>query len=101
MLKGLGGQMQRQMESFKERDEETRIVSKQAQRERRNQFGNAIFDAIFDIANEAFIHQQKHDSEELDPRNWHEWLQLFIDQLPIDGHEEKKDGSDINYTQEI
>jgi len=23
------------------------------------------------------------DSEDIDPRNWHEWLQLFIDQLPI------------------
>lgn len=33
-----------------------RIVNKQAQRERRNEFGMAIFDAIFEIANEAFIH---------------------------------------------
>lgn len=34
-----------------------RIVGKQAKRERRNDFGYVLFDAIFDIANEAYIHQ--------------------------------------------
>lgn len=62
-----------------------RIVSKQAHRERRNEFGQVLFDAIFDIANEAYIHQQKSDSEEIDCRNWHEWINLFVEQMPIEG----------------
>lgn len=37
-----------------------------------------MIDAIFDIAQEAYIHQQKQDSDQIDPRNWHEWQQLFI-----------------------
>lgn len=78
-------QMQREMETVQERDQEMRIVGKQAQRERRNEFGNILFDAIFDIANEAYILQQKSDQEELDSRNWHEWLKLFIEQMPIEG----------------
>jgi len=60
-----------------------RIVHKQSKRERRNEFGYQLFDAIFDIANEAYIHQQKQDSEEIDSRCWHEWLQLFVADLPI------------------
>ena len=42
-----------------------------------------MLDAIFDIAHEAYIHQQKQDSDEIDPRNWHEWEQLFIKGAPI------------------
>ena len=82
-MRSLREQMAREMETFKERDQEMRIVNKQAKREKRNGFGQQLFDAIFDIANEAYIHQQKQDSEEIDPRNWHEWLQLFINELPV------------------
>jgi hypothetical protein len=48
--------MDRELDSFKDRDYEMRICDKQAHRERRNQFGAALFDAIFEIANEAYIH---------------------------------------------
>ena len=44
-----------------------------------------MIDAIFDIAHEAYIHQQKQDSDEIDPRNWHEWEQLFIEGAQIVG----------------
>ena len=44
-----------------------------------------MIDAIFDIAHEAYIHQQKQDSDEIDPRNWHEWEQLFVEGAPIVG----------------
>jgi hypothetical protein len=67
-------QMVREIETLKNRDVEMRIFDKQAQRERRNQFGAVLFDAIFEIANEAYIHQQKSDSPDIDSRNWHEWL---------------------------
>lgn len=56
MLKQMKDQMQREFETFKNRDYEMRVVGKQAHRERRNEFGYALFDAIFDIANEAYVH---------------------------------------------
>ena len=58
MLKSMKYQMQRDMETLKIRDQEMRILEKQAHRERRNQFGAVLFDAIFEIANEAYVHQQ-------------------------------------------
>ena len=85
MLKSMKDQMDRELDSFKDRDYEMRICDKQAHRERRNQFGAALFDAIFEIANEAYIHQQEADSNDIDARNWHEWLQLFIEEMPIEG----------------
>lgn len=62
-----------------------RIFEKQAHRERRTDVGEIIFDAIFEIANEAYIHQQKSDTQELDARNWREWQQLFIEGKDIKG----------------
>ena len=50
MMKSLEAQMQRETKTFNERDQEMRIVHKQAQRERRNNFGTNLFDAIFEIA---------------------------------------------------
>lgn len=49
-------QMSREMQTLKERDDEMRILEKQAHRERRNEFGAVLFDAIFEIANEAYVH---------------------------------------------
>ena len=46
--------MDREMETFKDRDFEMRIVQKQAQREKRTDFAKDLFDAIFDIADEAY-----------------------------------------------
>jgi len=33
-----------------------RVLEKQAQREKRSEFAKDVFDAIFDIANEAYLH---------------------------------------------
>jgi hypothetical protein len=76
-------QMNHDIEVLKQRDEEMRVLSKKAQRENRNEFGAVVFDAIFEIANEAYNHQQMSDSPDIDSRNWHEWVQLFIDEMPI------------------
>ena len=46
-------------------------------------------DRIFVIADEAYVHQQKLDSKEIDNRNWHEWMQLFKNDKPIAGVHEK------------
>lgn len=56
MLRSMKDQVGRDIETLKIRDEEMRILGKQAQRERRNEFGAVLFDAIFEIANEAYIH---------------------------------------------
>jgi hypothetical protein len=85
MVHSLKDQMAREVSTLKDRDTEMRIKGKQAQRERRNEFGAVLFDAIFEIANEAYVHKQKSDSEEIDSRNWHEWLQLFVEEMPIEG----------------
>lgn len=84
-LKEMREETARDMNTFHERDVEMRICEKQAHRERRNEFGAVLFDAIFEIANEAYIHKQESDSNDIDSRNWHEWLQLFIDEMPIKG----------------
>ena len=43
----------------------------------------SLMDKIFDIADEAYKHQQRLDSQSIDPRNWHEWMQLFKADMPI------------------
>lgn len=43
-----------------------RIVQKQAQREKRTEVAQVLFDAIFDIADEAYQHQQQTDSQDID-----------------------------------
>ena len=49
-------QMNHDIEVLKQRDEDMRVLSKKAQRENRNEFGAVLFDAIFEIANEAYNH---------------------------------------------
>jgi len=77
--------MVRDSDMTKERDHDMRIFEKQAHRERRTDVGELLFNSIFEIANEAYIHQQKSDTEALDKRNWREWLQLFIEGKNVSG----------------
>ena len=49
-------QMGREIETFKHRDYEMRVVQKQEKREKRVNVGDELFNAIFEIANEAFLH---------------------------------------------
>ena len=44
-----------------------------------------LLDQIIDIADEAYNHQQRNDSVDFDQRNWHEWKQLFLHDMPITG----------------
>ena len=55
-----------------------------------------MINAIIDIANEAYIHQQKQDSDEIDQRNWHERLQLFVEEKPIVAAETPTEESNSN-----
>lgn len=43
-----------------------------------------LVDCIFDIADEAYKHQQDMDVTETDSRNWHEWQQLFVESKVIE-----------------
>jgi hypothetical protein len=44
------------MQTFTERDFELRIIQKQSKREKRNEYAKEVFNSIFDIANEAYLH---------------------------------------------
>lgn len=70
--------MERDLQTMMIRDSDMRISQKQKKREKRTEVALQIFDCIFEIANKAYIHQQQNDCEEIDNRNWHEWLSLFI-----------------------
>ena len=83
MLDSMQEQMSREIESLTARDEFLREKDKEAKKLRQTVEAKKMIDAIFDIANEAYIHQQKQDMDSIDPRNWHEWEQLFIAGLPI------------------
>jgi len=78
MLDSMQEQMAREIETLQQRDEFMREKDKEAKKLRQTNEAKKMIDAIFDIAHEAYIHQQKQDSDEIDPRNWHEWEQLFV-----------------------
>lgn len=83
MLDSMLEQMAREIETLRLRDEFLREKDKEAKKLRQTNEAKKMIDAIFDIAHEAYIHQQKQDSDEIDPRNWHEWEQLFVQGAPI------------------
>lgn len=60
------------------RDVEMRQYEQDAKLKAHTEMCTSMVAAIFDIADEAYKHQQKIDSNENDQRNWHEWTQLFI-----------------------
>ena len=51
----------------------------------RSELCASLLDQIIDIADEAYNHQQRRDSQDIDSRNWHEWVQLFLHDMPITG----------------
>ena len=55
----------------------------QGKRKDRTEICDQMMETILDISNEAFKHQQLKDVKEVDPRNWHEWMQLFTHTQPI------------------
>lgn len=73
VLDSMQEQMTREIESLTLRDQFTREKDKEAKKLRQTVECQKMIDAIFDIAHEAYIHQQKQDSDQIDQRNWHEW----------------------------
>ena len=77
MLRTLDEQRNIDEESQIEREQDLRINDKQMKRQNRTFRCSEMLNEIFEIANQAYIHQQKTDSEEIDDRNWREWMKLF------------------------
>ncbi len=82
-LTGLRAQLERVVSIEQERAENYTVARKQFKRNANAIACQEFFDLVFDLADEAFKHQQTLDSAELDPRNWREWTQLFVDKLPM------------------
>lgn len=83
MLDSMQEQMNREIETLAQRDNFLREKDREAKKLRQTVEAKKMMDAIFDIADEAFNHQQKQDADSIDFRNWHEWLQLFVQGTPI------------------
>ena len=93
MLDSMNDQMQREIDTLCNRDDFLREKDREAKRLRQTVECKKMLNAIVDIANEAYIHQQKQDSDEIDARNWHEWLQLFVEEKPITAAEAPTEAS--------
>lgn len=83
MLDSMQEQMNREIETLAQRDNFLREKDQEAKKLRQTVEARKMVEAIFDIADEAYNHQQKQDADSIDPRNWHEWLQLFVAGEPI------------------
>ena len=83
MLDSMLDYMGREIGTLKERDEFLRTKDKEAKKLRQTTECQKMIDAIFDIANEAYIHLQKQDAGGIDDRNWHEGKQLFVEGVDI------------------
>lgn len=83
MLRTLDEQRNIDEESQMEREMDIRINNKQFARQKRAEKCAQMLNEIFEIANQAYILQQKSDSEEIDDRYWREWMKLFKNETPI------------------
>ena len=83
MLDSMQEQMNREIQILTDRDSFLRDKDREAKKLRQTTECKKMVDMIFDIANEAYVHQQKQDSSEMDPRNLHEWLTAFVEGCPI------------------
>ena len=66
-----------------ERAELYTVARKQSKRNSNAIACQEFLNLIFDLSDEAFKHQQTIDTSDMDPRNWREWTQLFVDKLPM------------------
>lgn len=83
MLRTLDEQRNIDEESQVEREIDLRINSKQFKRQCKTEVCDIMMNEIFEIANQAYILQQKTDSEEIDQRFWREWMKLFKEETSI------------------
>ena len=85
MLKTMQAQTYRMVNERSQRMEEMGEYEEMRKNHDHTTLCKNLMSKIFDIADEAYKHQQRLDSQEIDPRNWHEWMQLFKNDMPIQG----------------
>lgn len=78
-------QIELEKEAVRRRDLD--IALKQKKRSNNTSMCKNIVDLIIDIAEEAYVFQQTNDSEEIDPRVWREWTQIFISNQSVKNKE--------------
>lgn len=83
MLRNLDEQRNIDEESQAERESILRIDAMQQKRLHKADKCAKMLNEIFEIANQAYILQQKTDSEEIDERYWREWMKLFKENKSI------------------
>lgn len=83
MLHTLDEQRNIDEESHIERDADLHVNHKRQKRQIKTEKCSLMMNEIFEIAHQAYILQQKTDSEEIDPRYWREWMKLFEDQISV------------------
>ena len=83
MLQSMQEATQRLVAERSVRNEEMYQYKDQAQTKSHTELCAKLLDQVFDIADEAYNHMQMRDAKEIDPRNWHEWQQLFLNDMPI------------------
>ena len=73
MLQSMQEATQRLVAERSVRKDEMFEYKERAQTKSHTELCAKLFDQIFDIADEAYNHKQQRDSQDIDPRNWHEW----------------------------
>ena len=82
-LTTLKGQLEWAQTIEQERAESYTVACKQYVRNANAIACQEFLNLVFDLADEAYKHQQTLDVGEIDSRNWREWTQLFVDKLPM------------------
>ena len=85
MLKTMQEATKRIVEERIVRSSEMSAYQSAAKTQNHSELCAGLLDSIIDIADEAYNHQQRLDSKMIDERNWHEWVQLFLNNMPIAG----------------
>ena len=86
----------RDQEKEDNRKKDLEISQKQKQRNQNSDICRSMVDLIVDISDKAYEYQQINDVEEIDPRVWREWTNLFKNNesvlyKPPEENQEKKE----------
>jgi len=88
-LTGLKNQLDHCQTIEQERADNYTVARKQYKRNNNQLACQQFLDLIFDLADEAYQHQQTMDNGNIDSRNWREWTQIFIDKMSMNANNPK------------
>ena len=81
-LKALRDAFHADTQTALEREKETELARQKAKRERHKAVCEDMVRQLITLSEEAYTHQQKRDALDFDQRNWHEWIELFVEGYP-------------------